>query len=297
MTPNMRAKAELTVSVVFFGTIGLFVRYIPLSSAVISMVRGFIGAAFVLLFLLLRKKSISKQDIWRNKTLLFISGAAMGFNWILLFEAYRYTTVATATLCYYLAPVFVILASPVLFREKLTVKKGICVALALLGMVFVTDATMGVSSASACAVFSFAEAKGILFGIGAAVLYASVVLMNKKMTEISAYDKTFVQLGTAAAVLLPYILLTQTLSFSVDGVGLVCLLVLCIFHTGICYILYFAAMNELPVQTVAIFSYIDPIVAILLSALLLKEPLGIGGIIGAVLVLGSTLLSELPQKE
>lgn len=297
MTPNMRAKAELTVSVVFFGTIGLFVRYIPLSSAVISMVRGFIGAAFVLLFLLLRKKSISKQDIWRNKTLLFISGAAMGFNWILLFEAYRYTTVATATLCYYLAPVFVILASPVLFREKLTVKKGICVALALLGMVFVTGVPMSVTPVSARAVFSFAEAKGILFGIGAAVLYASEILMNKKMTEISAYDKTVVQLGTAAAVLLPYILLTQTLSFSIDGVGLVCLLVLCIFHTGICYILYFAAMNKLPVQTVAIFSYIDPIVAILLSALLLKEPLGIGGIIGAVLVLGSTLLSELPQKE
>lgn len=296
MTPNMRAKAELTVSVVFFGTIGLFVRYIPLSSAVISMVRGFIGAAFVLLFLLLRKKSISKQDIWRNKTLLFISGAAMGFNWILLFEAYRYTTVATATLCYYLAPVFVILASPVLFREKLTVKKGICVALALLGMVFVTGVPMGVTSVSAHSI-SLAEAKGILFGIGAAVLYASEILMNKKMMDISAYDKTFVQLGTAAAVLLPYILLTQTLSFSIDGVGLVCLLVLCIFHTGICYILYFAAMNELPVQTVAIFSYIDPIVAILLSALLLKEPLGIGGIIGAVLVLGSTLLSELPQKE
>lgn len=296
MTPNMRAKAELTVSVVFFGTIGLFVRYIPLSSAVISMVRGFIGAAFVLLFLLLRKKSISKQDIWRNKTLLFISGAAMGFNWILLFEAYRYTTVATATLCYYLAPVFVILASPVLFREKLTVKKGICVALALLGMVFVTGVPMGVTSVSVHSI-SLAEAKGILFGIGAAVLYASEILMNKKMTDISAYDKTVVQLGTAAAVLLPYILLTQTLSFSVDGVGLVCLLVLCIFHTGICYILYFAAMNELPVQTVAIFSYIDPIVAILLSALLLKEPLGIGGIIGAVLVLGSTLLSELPQKE
>lgn len=288
-----KAKLELIASMVIFGTIGIFVRYIPLPSSFIAVVRGFVGALFVLLFLFLKKSSPDTKAIRNNLWMLVLSGAFIGINWILLFEAYHYTTVATATLCYYMQPIFVILASPFLLKERLTAKKALCVVVALLGMVFVSGVLQtGIPPLS--------EAKGILFGLGAALLYATVVLMNFKITDISAYDKTFMQLGTGAIVLLPYVLLTQDMGAvhaALTPFVLAMLLFVGIIHTGVAYALYFASMKDLKAQTIAIFSYIDPIVAILLSALLLKENMGLYGVIGAVLVLGSTFVSELPEKE
>lgn len=288
-----KAKLELIASMFIFGTIGIFVRHIPLPSSMIALVRGFVGAFFVLLFVYLKKSKPNKEAIKKNFVMLALSGAFIGINWILLFESYHYTTVATSTLCYYMQPIFVILASPFLLKEKLTVKKVICVVVALIGMVFVSGVLQtGIPALS--------EAKGILYGLGAACFYASVVLMNKKITEINAYDKTIMQLGMGAIVLSPYVMLTQdfgTATTSMTPALWTLLLFVGLVHTGVAYALYFDSMKELKAQTLAIFSYIDPIVAIILSALLLKENMGLYGVIGAVLVLGSTFISELPEKE
>ena len=281
---------QLSLSMFIFGTIGIFVRHIPFPSSVIALARGGIGMLFLLLVVVLSKQKLSASDIRRNLLPLCLSGFFLGFNWILLFEAYRYTTVATATLCYYLAQVFVILVSPLILKEKLTAKKLICVAVALLGMVFVSGVLeTGLPSAG--------EGKGILFGIAAATFYASVVLCNKHIHDISSYDMTIMQLGIATVVLLPYTLLTESvgdLQFTAGALGM--LLFVAIVHTGVAYALYFSSMQGLSSHTIAIFSYVDPIVAIMLSALLLHEPMGISGIIGAVLILGSTLISGLPEK-
>ena len=283
MNAVIRAKRDLIFSVSVFGTIGIFVRWIGLPSSVIALVRGAVGAAFLLLLARFRHAPIDRAALRRRWQLLLLSAAMMSFNWITLFEAYRYTTVATATLCYYMAPIFVTLISPVLLKERLTARKLLCVFLALAGMVFVS----GLPGPS--------EAKGILLALCSAALYAGVILINKYLAGVPAYDRTLLQLACAAAVMIPYILLTEDLSaMSVTPLGAVLLLIVAVFHTGWCYALYFGSMTVLSAQTVALFSYIDPIVAILLSALLLREPLGWSGILGAALVLGSTLVSELP---
>lgn len=287
MNAVIRAKRDLIFSVSVFGTIGIFVRWIGLPSSVIALVRGAVGAAFLLLLARFRHAPIDRAAL-RRWQLLLLSAAMMSFNWITLFEAYRYTTVATATLCYYMAPIFVTLISPVLLKERLTARKLLCVFLALAGMVFVSGVPQsGLPGPS--------EAKGILLALCSAALYAGVILINKYLAGVPAYDRTLLQLACAAAVMIPYILLTEDLSaMSVTPLGAVLLLIVAVFHTGWCYALYFGSMTVLSAQTVALFSYIDPIVAILLSALLLREPLGWSGILGAALVLGSTLVSELP---
>ena len=274
-------------AMVIFGTIGIFRKYIPLSSAMLALVRGAVGTLFLLALVRLKGQQPDKVAIRKNFPALCLSGAFIGFNWILLFESYRYTSVATATLCYYMAPILVILASPILFKERLTGKKLLCVAAAFAGMVLVS----GVLEAG---FGGLSELKGVALGLGAAVLYASVILMNKCIRDIGAYDKTILQLGSAAVVLLPYTLLTEdwsTLSFTPSVVIL--LLVVGVVHTGWSYALYFGSMGSLRAQTVALFSYIDPIVAILLSATLLREGMTLLAAVGAVLVLGSTLISEL----
>ena len=285
-----KAKASLIFSMLVFGTIGIFVSYIPLSSSMIALVRGVIGTIFLLIVLCRKGPGIAWKDIKRNLFYLCLSGACIGINWILLFESYHYTTVATATLCYYMAPGFVTIAAPFMFKERLTRKKIFCIGAALAGMVLVS----GIWKTDMAGAGQF---KGILYGIGAAVFYASVILLNKKLREISAYDKTMMQLAAASIILVPYTMLTENISeMTLTPIALILLAVVGVLHTGISYTLYFGSMSVLEAQTIAIFSYIDPIVAILLSAFFLKEPLGISGIVGGIMVLGAAFVSELPDN-
>ena len=281
----------LVLSMVIFGSIGIFRRYIPLSSAALACFRGMCGAAVLFGAAIIQKKSL-RNGIGKRKILgLIISGAIMGLNWMLLFEAYRYTTVPTATLCYYMQPTIVMLASPWVFGEKLTGKKGFCAALSLFGMVLVSGVVEN-------GMPRLSEMKGILFGLGAAALYAAVVMMNKKLPGIDAYEKTVIQLLAAAGVLVPYVLIAKeplTASWSLTE-GLM-LAVVGVVHTGLAYALYFSSMDGLRAQTVAIVSYLDPIVALLLSALILKEGLSLTGILGAVMILGAAFVSEMNGKK
>lgn len=289
MKKETSAKLQLIASMLIFGTMGIFVKYIPLPSAVIAMARGFIGAIFILLVLLFKRTKISFSDIKNNAVVLFLSGIFLGVNWILLFEAYRYTSVAVATICYYLAPVFVIIASPFILKEKITPAKGVSIVVSLTGMLFVSGIFESKTEEW--------DIKGILFGIGAAVFYACYMLSTKKLKSISSYDGTVVQLLSAATVLIPYIALTQDISsFKTDTKTVVLLLCVGILHTGIAYALYFNSLKNIKAQTSAIFSYIDPAVSILASVLFLKESLTLFSVIGGILILGSAFFSEFADK-
>lgn len=270
-----------------FGTIGVFVRHIPLPSSLIALARGIIGMLFLLAVTLLRRSAIDWKAVRKNLLWLVLSGACLGFNWILLFESYQYTSVAVSTLCYYMAPILIILASPLVLRETLTAKKILCIVIALFGMVCISGVLQsGIPSA--------AELKGILLGLAAAVLYACVVLLNKQIHGLSAYDKTILQLGISSVTLLPYCALTvpfSSLSMTLPVFGL--LLLVGIVHTGLTYFLYFGSIEHIGAQTVAIISYVDPVVAVLASVLILREPITLIEGLGALLILGAALCSEI----
>ena len=284
----MNGKLKILISMAIFGTVGIFVRFIPMASAAIAFCRGVLGCIFLLILMAVTGKKISRSDIQRNFWILVISGAAIGINWILLFEAYRYTTVAIATICYYLAPAFVTLGSP-LVGESLNAKKLGCIGIAMVGMVFVSGVLQGNQNGSLL---------GIVLGVGAAVFYASVILLNKKLSPIGAYDKTLCQLGAASIVVAPYILLSGGIGFAeMSALGWVMLIVVGIVHTGIAYALYFGGIRDVNAQTAAILSYLDPVLSIILSALILRERLDVFSILGAVLILGSALYSELPERK
>lgn len=282
------SKLEYIISMVIFGTIGIFVRYIPLPSSLIACVRGFAGVLFLLCVLAFKKRRFSFKRIKKYAAILLLSGVFIGVNWILLFEAYRYTTVATATLCYYMAPVFVLMLSPFVLKEKLSVKNAVCVAVALIGMVLVSGVLqtgVGVSS----------EFKGILLGLGAAACYSCVMLLNQKLKPLDAFDKTVAQLGCAAIAVLPYVLITVNFpALSAEPRQIALLAAVCIIHTGTAYTMYFGSMKNIKAQTVAILSYIDPIVAVILSALVLNESMDVFDIAGAVLILGAAIVNEAP---
>lgn len=258
-----RDKIKCIGAMIIFGTIGLLRRHIPYSSALVALIRGIVGTAF--LFLLPgTKKTPKRAPGSRTPGLLALSGAALGINWILLFEAYRYTTVSIATVCYYMAPVFVLILSPVLFGETLSLKKIFSMVLALVGMVLVTEVWEG----------DIKGQKGILLGLGAAGMYGAVMILNKKIEGFSPRERTLGQLAFSALTLLPYVLLTENFGeLTLAPIPLFLLLTAGILHTGIAYGLYFDSIKNLPAQTVAILSYLDPVTAILLSATVLGETL------------------------
>ena len=246
---DKNAKFRLMTAMFIFGTIGIFVRNIPLPSSVIALARGVIGTLFLIIFTKIRKIKISYTEIKNNLSILCLSGMLIGIHWIFLFEAYRNTTVAVATLCYYLAPVFVIIASPFVLKEKLTFKQIVCIGVALIGMIFVSGIFEKGGTENL-------QLKGIFFGIGAAIIYAVVILLNKHLKKISSYTMTIMQLGIAAAVLAPYTLLTQnTGSLTFNFTTLILLGIIGIINTGITYTLYFSAIQELKAHTIAIFNF------------------------------------------
>ena len=285
-TNDRRSLVLFVCSMLIFGTVGVVRRFIPLPSELLAFSRGILGGLFLLVFVRVRKRAAGAKLPPRILLRLVITGVMIGINWILLFEAYNHTTVAVATLCYYMEPTIVVLLSPIIFHERLTGKKAACATISIIGMILVSG-VIGDGSAQS------GNLRGVLLGLGAAVFYSAVVIMNKKIPGIDPYQRTTVLLLAAGTVMLPYLLLTNGFSsggFSLSSILL--LLVLGIIHTGIAYAMYFGSMDGLNMQTIAVFSYIDPVSALLFSALLLQEPLSILNMIGAVLIIGSAIVSE-----
>ena len=290
MNSPKTAKLAFLSAILIYGTLGVFVRYADQPSALVALARSSIGTLFLLVLLAVKRQRIDFAAIRRNWRPLLIAGVLLGLNWVTLFEAYRYTTVAVATLCTYLNPIIIVFGAAILMHERLTARKLCCIAVALIGMVFVSGvADSGLPEAG--------EAKGILLGLLTAVLYGCIVLSNKQLRDISAYDRTLVQLFITTLVLIPYCILHgDFVDLHITGGQLVLLLILGVVHTGFAYSLYFGSMAYLPAQTLAILSYLDPVTAVLLSALVLHEPLSGFEILGAVCILGAAVVSELPGR-
>ena len=286
MTLKNRARIQMAFSAAMFGTIPLFVRNIPLASGEVALYRAVIAAMLIGGCLLFNRTRVPIGTFKKELPLLLLSGVAMGFNWILLFQAYRYTTVSVATLSYYFAPVLVTVACPFLFREKLTGRQILCFAMSTAGVALIVAAGESGSADN--------HLLGIALGLGAAVLYAGVVLTNKFIRNVTGIQRTFFQFLAAAVVLVPYVGLTDGFHLSgLDTIGWVNLLILGLFHTGVTYFLYFSSLKELPGQEAAVLSYIDPVVAIIVSVLLLGESIALLQIVGGAMVLGFTLWNEL----
>ncbi len=275
----------MIVAMAIFGTLGIFVRNISVSSGELALYRAILATILILVFLFVTKQKIQFEKIKKEIPLLLASGIALGINWILLFEAYKYTTVSVATLSYYFAPVIVTIVCPVLFKEKLTGKQAVCFVMSTLGIVLIT----GIGS-----VHGGKDFLGILCGLGAAVFYASVVLLNKYIKNVEGIHRTCLQFLAAIFVLFPYVLLTSGVTVgNLDNIGWINLFIVGFVHTGVTYCLYFSSLKELPGQKAAILSYIDPLVAVIISVTILGEPMSLWQVVGGVLILGFTLWNEI----
>lgn len=282
---SANAKIMLSVSMAVFGTIGFFSRNIAVSSGELALYRAILASVLILVYLTATKQKIPFTKMKKELPLLLISGMAMGINWILLFQAYRYTTISVATLSYYFAPVIVTVVCPFLFHEKLTAKQILCFVMSTIGLVMI----IGIGSLGQ----SGTDLLGIFYGLGAAAFYASVILLNKFIRQVKDIHRTLLQFLAAVLILIPYVACTGGSTLGVlDIKGWICLLIVGLFHTGITYCMYFSALKDLSGQETAILSYIDPLVAVLVSVFILGEAMTVSQALGGLLILGFTLWNE-----
>lgn len=271
-----------------FGILGPIVKAITLPSSAIACLRAWISSIALAIYFVLSKRSITKEKVKSCILPLLWCGLFMAGDWICLFEAYNYTTVATATIAYYMEPIFVVIGCALFLKEKIKKKNYICIIVAFIGVALVSGIVEN-------GIPQLSEMKGVLIALAGGLFYSGIVVVNKKyLTDVDPVFKTDIQLLIAGIITLPYVFITEDVSsFSVDLKSIVLLLFLGIAMTALTYIFYFTNIVRIPTQTAAIFSYGDPIVAVIVSVLFMHEPITIYGIIGAVLVIGAAIVGEI----
>lgn len=282
----MKSTIQFILSMVIFGTIGLVVRHIDLAASERALFSSFIGCLFLLIVFKCMKKRMTWDLVKKNARIFLLSSIALAGNWVFLYQSYDYTTIANATLGYYFAPVFVMILAPFILKESLAKKKIVCIIIAVVGLILIVVEGIHASHTN--------DLLGISFGLTAALFYAALLLLNKFIQDIDKLACTIIQLGLTALILMPYVFLTEGFGiFSVSASSIPFILILGIVNTGLGFWLFFAGMKNLNGQSIAMLSYVDPFVAIFISAIVLQEHMTTIQLCGGALLLGSTLMSEI----
>ena len=266
-----------------YGTIASFLRYIEYSSDFVVLCRGLFGSLFIFLVLKSRKEEININAIRSNLLLMVISGAALGFNWIFLFMGYRYG-MAISSLCNYMAPIIVVIITAVFYKEQINWKQVLCIIMAFIGMLLL----IGIFGNN-----EGIDIRCVVYGSLAALGFVILVLCNRKLKGIKPLEKTLVQLFVSMIVVLPYVMINDSLPKHFDLLSVILVLVLGFVHTGLAYICYFSSIDVLPAQTIAVLGYLEPVLNVLIGALVFSEQIGLSGIIGAILILAASLGNEI----
>ena len=277
-----RSYIKYIAAVLLFGLNGIVASFIDLSSYEIVLMRTLLGSAFLTAVFFLTRGKLTFYKHKKAFVSLAVSGVATGASWMFLYEAYERIGVGIASLLCYCGPVIVMALSPLLFKEKLTPVKIIGFAAVLAGVFFVNGSIFGGSG----------DTFGFVCGLLSAATYAVMVIFNKRSAAITGFESTGFQLIFAFLTVVVFIAFKQGFAISIPASSVPFILILGLLNTGIGSYMYFSSMSQLPVQTVAICGYLEPLSAVLFSWILIKETMLPLQILGAVLILGGAILAE-----
>ena len=281
---NMKDRATLRYlfALTLYGTIGLFLHFIVYSSEFVVLCRGVFGSLFIFTALMLRKEKIDVDAIKKNLLTMIISGICLGFNWVCLFEGYRYG-MAVASLCNYMAPIIVVVITAVFYKERINVKQVMCVIVAFTGMILLT----GIFEAE-----DITDLRSAIYGSLAALGFVVLVLCNRRLKDIKALEKTLIQLIFSAIIVFPYVYFNSGFPKQFDLLSVIFVMILGFVHTGLAYIFYFTSIETLPAHSLAVLGCLEPVMNLLIGGLIFREKISLAGIIGAALILLASVGNE-----
>ncbi|MFL0196013.1 DMT family transporter [Clostridium sp. WILCCON 0269] len=271
------------LALLLFGSNGIVASYILLNSYEIVFLRAFIGSLFLIVVFILSKGKLQGLQNKKHFIFLIISGMAMGISWMFLYEAYAEIGVSIATLIYCCGPVIVMVFAPLLFHEHLSILRILGFCIALIGMFFVNGNTLRQNG------FSW----GLICGILSAVMYAFMVIFNKKAKSITGLENAMLQLIASFLTVAIFMQIKQGLVISSLMQNIFPVLFLGVINTGIGCYLYFSSIQQLPAGSVGICGYLEQLSALVFSALFLQERLSGVQILGAIFIIGGAAIGEL----
>lgn len=285
---DSKAFLKYISALLLFGLNGIVASHIPLNSYEIVFLRTLIGSALLVALFLFGKGKFHIMTFKKDALFIVLSGVAMGASWMFLYEAYQQVGVSLSSLLYYCGPVIVMILSPLIFHEKLTAPK-------LLGFMTVLA---GIFLVNGNAVDANNDMWGLFCGAMSAVMYFFMVTLNKQSNSISGMENAVIQLVVSFLTVAVFTGIKQGFIINVPTTAWVWVLVLGIVNTGIGCYLYFSPLSKIPVQTVAVCGYLEPLSAVVFAALLLGEKMTIIQIIGAACIIGGAMIGELirPKK-
>ena len=283
---NNKAFVKYISALLLFGSNGMVASFIQLSSLQIVLLRTLTGSILLAVLFFLTGGKLTFYKHKRHFSFLAVSGIAMGASWMFLYEAYARIGVSIASLLYYCGPVIVMALSPLLFKEKLTANKIVGFLAVIVGVVLINGNAFGDNG----------DISGIACGLLSAVMYAFMVICNKKASDISGLENSTLQLTTAFLTVAAFVGLKQGYTMQIASSSVIPILVLGLLNTGIGCYLYFSSIGKLRVQTVAICGYLEPLSAVVFSVVFLNEVMLPLQIIGAALIIGGAMAGELLNK-
>ncbi len=285
----MKRKVYFILSMMIFGAVGVFAKYLNIPSSILALFLSLTGTVTLLSIVLLKKQQIKMPTIRNNAAALITAAVTLGGNWIFLFQSYKETTIANAALSYYFAPVIVIILAPLLLKDKFSLIKLTCIAIAMSGLFMILYTNTHEVSEK--------HLLGISYGLIAATFYAAMTITNKFIHGIDDLTETVIKLGLSSIMLLPFVLLTSDFSsISLTVTNLFWLLLFGILHGGIGFYMFFAGMKGLKANTIAVLSYIDPLTSLIISIVIVREKVTLIQLLGALLLLSAIWLSEIKNR-
>lgn len=277
-----RGTLKYLISVFIFGTIGCFLHYVNVDNSFVVLCMDLLGALFIALVLIFKREKIDYIGIKNNLLLLIISGIAVGLNWIFLFSGYRYL-VSLTSLCNYTAPIIVLIISVIFLKERINSIQIYCIITAFIGIILIS----GILSSNK------GDYHAVLFGLLAAMCFVVIVLVNKRIKNVKPLEKTAFQLFISALTVLPMVLINHSIPTSIDTRSIIIIIILGLVHMGLAYSLYFDSIYDIPASKIAVLGYVEPVTAVISGVLILKENLNLAVILGALLIICSSIISEL----
>lgn len=280
---NKTAFTKHVASLLLFGLNGIVASRIALNSYEIVFFRTFIASIFLLCVFLISKERFHFKENKKDALFVALSGVSMGASWMFLYEAYQQIGVSLATLIYYCGPVIVMVLSPIIFKERLTLPKILGFVIVLVGFFLINENA---------AIFG-GNAWGLFCGVMSAVTYFFMVTFNKKAKKIGGMENTVIQLVVSCFTVAIFLIIKQGLIINVQPSSIVYILILGVINTGVGCYMYFSTISKLSVQTVAVCGYLELLSAVIFATVLLSERMTVIQIIGAVCIVGGAMLGEL----
>jgi len=275
---------------VLWGAVGIFTKYlysVGFSPYQVSMLRCAVAAAIIVPYMFIKNRPQMKLRTWKDLIFFFVSGSlGLALCYTSYFLTIQASTLSIAAVMLYSAPIMVTIMAAVLFKERITLTKGLSIILAFTGCIVMS----GILGGASVTLSAFGILIGFLSGLGYSLysIGSRIALQHYNTYAVTAYTFIFAFIG-----MIPFTPLGETVSLlAANPVSILAALGLGIFSTLIPYTIYVLALNYIEVSKASVIAIIEPVAATLIGAVVFKEAITTNVVVAMLIIFASVVIAN-----